>query len=187
MITSLLSAPLMAQQTTPSIDVPSCNFGVSPTKNPDVTAGHGPEHRRSKLQFRRLPQSRPFDDARTALTSLREHYLQHLFDPARTEDLASTIGVEISLIEKLQSFLIDRGEVIRIATDVALSAEAVPQAAQKLAVLFEKEGAFTASQAKDALGTTRMFAIPLLEHLDKTGWTRRKGDRREIRSEKLEE
>jgi hypothetical protein len=25
-----------------SIDVPSCNFGVSPTKNPDVTAGHGP-------------------------------------------------------------------------------------------------------------------------------------------------
>ena len=127
------------------------------------------------------------DVEQAALTSLREHYLQHLFDPARAEDLASSIGVESSLIEKLQSFLIDRGEVIRIATDVALSVEAIPQAVQKLAVLFEKEGAFTASQAKDALGTTRKFAIPLLEHLDKTGWTRRKGDRREIRSEKLEE
>lgn len=137
------------------------------------------------LQPGREPE---FSDAeQAALSSLREHYLQHLFDPARAEDLASTIGVESSLIEKLQSFLIDRGEVIRIATDVALSVEAIPQAAQKLAVLFEKEGAFTASQAKDALGTTRKFAIPLLEHLDKTGWTRRKGDRREIRSEKLEE
>lgn len=137
------------------------------------------------LQPGREPE---FSDAeQAALSSLREHYLQHLFDPARAEDLASTIGVESSLIEKLQSFLIDRGEVIRIATDVALSKEAIPQAAQKLAVLFEKEGAFTASQAKDALGTTRKFAIPLLEHLDKTGWTRRKGDRREIRSEKLEE
>ena len=137
------------------------------------------------LQPGREPEFSDVEQA--ALTSLREHYLQHLFDPARAEDLASTIGVESSLIEKLQSFLIDRGEVIRIATDVALSAEAIPQAAQKLAVLFEKEGAFTASQAKDALGTTRKFAIPLLEHLDKTGWTRRKGDRREIRSEKLEE
>ncbi|MGE4614244.1 MAG: selenocysteine-specific translation elongation factor [Planctomycetota bacterium] len=137
------------------------------------------------LQPGREPEFSDVEQA--ALTSLREHYLQHLFDPARAEDLASTIGVESSLIEKLQSFLIDRGEVIRIATDVALSKEAIPQAAQKLAVLFEKEGAFTASQAKDALGTTRKFAIPLLEHLDKTGWTRRKGDRREIRSEKLEE
>jgi selenocysteine-specific elongation factor len=137
------------------------------------------------LQPGREPEFSDVEQA--ALTSLREHYLQHLFDPARAEDLASTIGVESSLIEKLQSFLIDRGEVIRIATDVALSVEAIPQAVQKLAVLFEKEGAFTASQAKDALGTTRKFAIPLLEHLDKTGWTRRKGDRREIRSEKLEE
>ena len=137
------------------------------------------------LQPGREPEFSDVEQA--ALTSLREHYLQHLFDPARAEDLASSIGVESSLIEKLQSFLIDRGEVIRIATDVALSVEAIPQAVQKLAVLFEKEGAFTASQAKDALGTTRKFAIPLLEHLDKTGWTRRKGDRREIRSEKLEE
>ena len=77
--------------------------------------------------------------------------------------------------------------MLRIATDVALSKEAIPGAVKKLVQLFEREGAFSASQAKDALGTTRKFAIPLLEYLDKQGWTRRKGDRREIRSEKLEE
>ena len=32
---------------------------------------------------------------------------------------------------------------------------------------------FTASQARQALGTTRRVAIPLLEHLDRRGWTRR--------------
>jgi len=137
------------------------------------------------LQPGREPEFSDVEQA--ALTSLREHYLQHLFDPARAEDLASTIGVEISLIEKLQSFLIDRGEVIRIATDVALLAEAIPGAVKKLAQLFERDGAFSASQAKDALGTTRKFAIPLLEYLDKQGWTRRNGDRREIRQEKLDE
>ena len=77
--------------------------------------------------------------------------------------------------------------MIRISTDVALLAEAIPAAVKKLAELFEREGAFSASQAKDQLGTTRKFAIPLLEYLDKNGWTRRNGDRREIRQDKLQE
>ena len=32
---------------------------------------------------------------------------------------------------------------------------------------------FTTSEARRALGTTRRTVIPLLEHLDKKGWTRR--------------
>ena len=32
---------------------------------------------------------------------------------------------------------------------------------------------FTLSEARRALGTTRRVAVPLLEHLDRRGWTRR--------------
>jgi selenocysteine-specific elongation factor len=32
---------------------------------------------------------------------------------------------------------------------------------------------FTTSEARQALNTTRRVAIPLLEHLDSRGWTRR--------------
>jgi len=32
---------------------------------------------------------------------------------------------------------------------------------------------FTTSEARQALSTTRRVAIPLLEHLDSRGWTRR--------------
>ena len=40
---------------------------------------------------------------------------------------------------------------------------------------------FTLSQARQALGTTRRVAVPLLEHLDGKGWTRRvDGQRREV-------
>ena len=39
----------------------------------------------------------------------------------------------------------------------------------------------TASDVRQMLGTTRRVLIPLLEHLDKTGWTRRVGDRRALR------
>jgi selenocysteine-specific elongation factor len=32
---------------------------------------------------------------------------------------------------------------------------------------------FTTSEARQALGTTRRIAVPLLEHLDSRGWTQR--------------
>lgn len=40
---------------------------------------------------------------------------------------------------------------------------------------------FTLSQARQALSTTRRVAVPLLEHLDGRGWTRRvDGQLREV-------
>ncbi len=37
---------------------------------------------------------------------------------------------------------------------------------------------FTVADARDALGTTRKHAVPLLGHLDSVGITRRRGDLR---------
>jgi len=39
---------------------------------------------------------------------------------------------------------------------------------------------FAATEAREALGTTRRTAIPLLEHLDRTGVTVRTGDLRRL-------
>jgi selenocysteine-specific elongation factor len=48
-------------------------------------------------------------------------------------------------------------------------------------VLSDLPQPFTASAARQALGTTRRVAIPLLEHLDARGWTRRlDGSLREV-------
>jgi selenocysteine-specific elongation factor len=42
------------------------------------------------------------------------------------------------------------------------------------------ETGFLAREAGAALGISRKFSIPLLEHLDAAGFTRRAGDRRTI-------
>ena len=39
---------------------------------------------------------------------------------------------------------------------------------------------FTLSQARQAIGTTRRVAVPLLQHLDGRGWTHRVDGQREI-------
>jgi hypothetical protein len=45
-------------------------------------------------------------------------------------------------------------------------------------LLAEKPDGITVAEARDALGTTRKYAVPLLSHLDATGVTRRRGERR---------
>jgi selenocysteine-specific elongation factor len=62
------------------------------------------------------------------------------------------------------------GRVLRLRDGVVLLPTAPALAMRVLARL---EQPFTTSQARQALCTTRRVAIPLLEHLDARGWTRR--------------
>ncbi|WNB89253.1 selenocysteine-specific translation elongation factor [Glutamicibacter protophormiae] len=62
------------------------------------------------------------------------------------------------------------GRLLRLPGDVVLLPTAPALAMRELARLPQP---FTTSQARQAWGTTRRVAIPLLEHLDARGWTRR--------------
>ncbi len=70
------------------------------------------------------------------------------------------------------------GRLLRIADDVVLLPDGPARAMRELAAL---EQPFTLSAARQVLGTTRRVAVPLLEHLDHRGWTRRvDGQLREV-------
>jgi selenocysteine-specific elongation factor len=62
------------------------------------------------------------------------------------------------------------GRLLRLDDGVLLRPDAPAQAMRVLAGLSQP---FTLSEARQALGTTRRVAVPLLEHLDGRGWTRR--------------
>jgi len=62
------------------------------------------------------------------------------------------------------------GRLLRLRDGVVLLPSAPALAMRALAALDQP---FTTSQARQALNTTRRVAIPLLEHLDARGWTRR--------------
>ena len=70
------------------------------------------------------------------------------------------------------------GRLLQLADGVLLLPDSPARAMRLLAGLPQP---FTASAARQALGTTRRVAIPLLEHLDARGWTRRvDGSLREV-------
>jgi len=62
------------------------------------------------------------------------------------------------------------GRLLRLRDGVVLLPTAPALAMRTLARLDQP---FTTSEARQALGTTRRIAVPLLEHLDSRGWTQR--------------
>lgn len=85
---------------------------------------------------------------------------------------------ELGLDRRVIAAAVATGRLLRLADDVVLLPSGPAQAMRLLSALPQP---FTASAARQALGTTRRVAIPLLEHLDSRGWTRRvDGSLREV-------
>lgn len=77
---------------------------------------------------------------------------------------------EIGLGAREVAAAVRSGALLRLADQVVLLPDAVDEAVKVLASLPQP---FTASAARQALGTTRRVAVPLLELLDRQGATRR--------------
>jgi selenocysteine-specific elongation factor len=110
-----------------------------------------------------------------AVEALRAHLADAPF-AAPTADRLAELGLgrrELAAAER-------SGAVVRIAEGVVLLADGPERAA---AVLAELPQPFTTSEARQALGTSRRVAVPLLELLDRRQLTRRlPDDRRTVTS-----
>jgi selenocysteine-specific elongation factor len=74
--------------------------------------------------------------------------------------------------------LVRRGALVQEG-GVVFAASAIDEAARVVArLLADQPDGITVAEARDAWGTTRKFAIPLITRLDETGVTRRRGDLR---------
>jgi selenocysteine-specific elongation factor len=91
------------------------------------------------------------------------------------QDLAR-LGANRPLI----AVLARQGVLVAVAPGLYLGGEVLDRAVASLRRAFPDRRAFTAAEAKEALGTTRKTAIPLLEHLDRAGVTLRSGDKRRL-------
>ncbi|WP_288960791.1 selenocysteine-specific translation elongation factor [uncultured Sulfitobacter sp.] len=85
----------------------------------------------------------------------------------------------------LIALMVAQGRLVSLANialkqQVVFHAATIGQAQRSLAASFPPPTAFTTSAARTALGTTRKFIVPLLEHLDALGMTLRDGDTRQI-------
>lgn len=74
--------------------------------------------------------------------------------------------------------LVRSGDLVEVSPDLIYPAEWLDSIKESIRAQLAPKGPFTVAQFRDMVGTTRKFAVPLLEHLDRSGFTARKKDLR---------
>ncbi len=102
------------------------------------------------------------------------------FQPPSLETVAAASKVDKKRRERLATLAVAMGELVKIDGKTFLHADTELQLREKIAGAIRREGSVTVAQVRETLDSTRKFVVPFLEYLDRIGFTKRVGDRREL-------
>jgi selenocysteine-specific elongation factor len=128
--------------------------------------------------------SEHFDPAtQELLDSLEALFRKYLFTPPKIEDLSARLNQNVQDINKAIRILTEQQLLVRIEQNMYFHADAVEKAKQRAVEYMkgEGDGRLESVKFKYLLDTTRKYAIPMLDYLDKIGVTRRVGNTRYLK------
>jgi selenocysteine-specific elongation factor len=131
----------------------------------------------------RLPQHavRLEGDERALVERIRELLAEQPLAPPELPHIERTLGLtRTRLLELIR--LLERDEaIVRVAADLYFLRDAIARLIGGMRERFPPGGDVTPAAFRDHFGTSRKYAIPLLEFLDRQGITARIGDVRRMR------
>jgi selenocysteine-specific elongation factor len=112
---------------------------------------------------------------RRVLDSLEARVRAAGFSFAEAGDLRKILPDEKRLASYLK-ILAEQGSIVRIASDSYMHAEHYRALVARIGERLDAAGALSIGDLKELFGFSRKYAVPILEHLDREGVTRREGD-----------
>jgi selenocysteine-specific elongation factor len=108
-------------------------------------------------------------------------YQQARFAPPEPSSFAGAAGGNAANLRDLFDVCVAEGYLVHVTGDVYLHAEAEAEMRRLVTEKLSAGGpGLTVAEIRDLLGTTRKFAVPLCEYLDRAGVTKRAGDLRQL-------
>jgi selenocysteine-specific elongation factor len=98
------------------------------------------------------------------------------FQPPTKAELAATLKMNEKQVEDILKLMHREGSAVRINDALYLSSPVYERMMELLKEFFRKKAEMTVSEFRDLLGTTRKYALPLLEYMDSNRITLRVGD-----------
>ena len=125
----------------------------------------------------RLPQHAPRFSAaqQTAVDRLLAAFRAQPTSPPSVGDTVAQVGADVF------GSLVEQGVLVRVSEDVAFTAETYRTMMDRVVAILQQNGKITVAEVRDAFGTSRKYALALMEHLDERRITRRVGDERVLR------
>lgn len=119
-----------------------------------------------------LPDFRPrFTPAQqTAVDGLLAQFQAAPFNPPAVRECIEAVGEEVF------NALLEQQVLVRVAPDVVFARSAYEEMVAGVRRHLDEHGQITVAECRDRFGTSRKYALALLEYLDQVRVTRRKGD-----------
>jgi selenocysteine-specific elongation factor len=95
-------------------------------------------------------------------------------------ELAASTGGRSSVVPELLALLRDEQRIVEIASGLHLDTDVETELRRRVGERLADGSALTMAELRDLLGTTRKYAVPIGEYLDRIGLTKRDGDLRRL-------
>ena len=105
-------------------------------------------------------------------------YEEAAFQPPDPASFANQAGGNAASLKDLFDVCVAEGFLVRLDADVYLHTCAEAEMRRRVAERLASGTGATVAEMRDLLGTTRKYAVPFCEYLDRVGVTRREGDLR---------
>src|SRR5206468_3483314 len=100
------------------------------------------------------------------------------FQPPEPGSFAPQAGGNAGNLKDLFDVCVAEGYLAKVTDDIYLYSEAETEMRRRVVEKLQQGVGMTVAEIRDLLGTTRKYAVPLCEYLDRIGVTRREGDLR---------
>lgn len=111
-----------------------------------------------------------------------EAHIQAAFQPPEPKEFANHAGGNAKALKDIFDVAVAEGLLVKLTDELYLSAAAETELRRRVTERLSSGPGLTVAEIRDLLGTTRKYAVPICEYLDRGGITRREGDLRLLAS-----
>jgi selenocysteine-specific elongation factor len=119
-------------------------------------------------------QAHPTAEQSSRMDSLMSRFQASPSAPPSVKESVEALGPE------LWDYLLEKGIVVVVSPDVAFEAQRYAALVEEIRGRLAGGASITVAEVRDVLGTSRKYALALMEHLDQIGLTVREGDARRL-------
>ncbi len=120
----------------------------------------------------------PSPEQENIISEIVEMQEEHPFQPYTVNELAEQLNQSIDTIKEILDYLVLKNEMIKITEEIYFLVDYYEKAKNLLEAHFSYKEKLTIGEWRDLLGTSRKYALPLLEYFDRYKITKREGDYR---------
>ncbi|MFZ5352922.1 MAG: selenocysteine-specific translation elongation factor [Bacillota bacterium] len=111
---------------------------------------------------------------------IQEKYSKNKFNPPKLSELVSEQKYNEAQLKMVFNAMVDMEALIKVDEEIYFSKEAYSEAVEIVKQQVNTNGSITLAQFRDALNTSRKYAMALLDDFDQNKITKRVGDERKL-------